>query len=93
MAVKTIGQDGLDDLGIDEFNRLYWKGERVVTETMIDLPAWVDFAVGAAAVATVVIVLKNGAQNPIVRHINIKLTLGSVQILWRWHYRHRSSTS
>jgi|GEM_PF-4976408 hypothetical protein len=57
MAVKTIGQDGLDDLGIDEFNRLYWKGERVVTETMIDLPAWVDFAVGAAAVATVVIVL------------------------------------
>jgi hypothetical protein len=24
---------------------------------MIDLPAWVDFAVGAAAVATVVIVL------------------------------------
>ena len=53
MTVKKIGLDGLDSLGIDEFNRLYWNGERIVTEAMIDLPTWVDWAIGLAAVAVV----------------------------------------
>ena len=51
---RKIGMDDLDNLGIDDFNRLYWKGERIVTDMMIDLPAWVDIAVGVAAIAAVV---------------------------------------
>lgn len=52
MTVKPISLEGLENLGIDEFNRLYWKGERIATEAMIEFPTWVDWAVGLAAVAT-----------------------------------------
>ena len=53
MTVKMVGLDGLDHLGIDEFNSLYWKGEKIVTVTMIDLPTWVDTAVGFGGWAAV----------------------------------------
>ena len=52
--VKTIGQDQLDRLGIDEANKLYWDGRPLVTEERIVLARWVNTAVVAAAVATVV---------------------------------------
>ncbi len=55
MTVKMVGLDGLDHLGIDEFNNLYWKGEKIVTVTMIDLPTWVDTAVGFGGWAAVVV--------------------------------------
>ncbi len=55
MTVEKIGLDDLDNLGIDEFNRLYWKGERIVTMTMIDLPTWVDMAIGFGGWAAVVV--------------------------------------
>lgn len=47
---KRIGLDGLDNLGIDEFNRLYWKGELIITKSMIVLPTWINIALGVAAV-------------------------------------------
>lgn len=47
---KPLGLDGLDNLGIDEFNRLYWKGELLATKTMIMLPDWINIALGTAAV-------------------------------------------
>ena len=62
MAVKPVGMDGLDNLGVDELNRLYWKGELLVMESTLVLPTWVDWAIGAAGVATVVMALILGLE-------------------------------
>ncbi len=48
---EKIGMEGLDNLGIDEFNHLYWKGEKIITEAMFDFPTWVDYALGFGAIA------------------------------------------
>ena len=56
-APRTIGLEDLDRLGIDDQNRLYWDGERIVVETMINFPTWVDWAIGAGGIASVVFVL------------------------------------
>ena len=58
---KIINLETLSNLSVDEANRLYWKGELVVTQSMIDLPTWVDIAVGAAAIAGVIHVAMNVA--------------------------------
>jgi hypothetical protein len=48
----TPGEDGA----------LYWNGERIVTEVFLQLPTWVDVAVGVAAAATVVMFLVSVAE-------------------------------
>ena len=78
MAVETVGMDRLDYLGIDELNRLYWKGELIVTESTLVLPTWVDWAVGAAGVATVVIALILGLE-----YFNIRPRRGSPSVMGR----------
>jgi hypothetical protein len=49
--VKTITQDQLDRLGIDDANNLYWDGKPLVTEERIVLARWVNVAVVIGAVA------------------------------------------
>ena len=59
MPRTTITLEQLARLSIDETNRLYWDDEKIITQTMIDLPTWVDIAVGIAAIAgTVAVVIR-----------------------------------
>ena len=52
MQKKTISLDEMDGFQIDEANRLYWKGEEIVTLTKITLPWWGNVCVIIAAIAT-----------------------------------------
>ena len=54
LEIISITLDNLDNLGVDKFNHLYWKGEKIVTETMINFPTWVGIAIGAAAIAAII---------------------------------------
>lgn len=52
--LERIGVDVRSKLQIDaDTGQLYWDGQRVITDMMIDLPTWVDIAVGAAAIVMV----------------------------------------
>ena len=51
-TIRNLSLDGMDPLGIDEFNRLYWHGEPIVTATMLHLPSWVEKVVATAAILT-----------------------------------------
>ena len=57
MALTTITLENLNNFQVDDGNRLYWMGEGIVTMTMIDLPTWVDTAVGFGAWAAVVVAI------------------------------------
>ena len=52
MARTTVTLENLENLQVDEANRLYWQGERIITDVMIDFPTWVDWTL---AVGTIVI--------------------------------------
>jgi len=52
--VNPISINQLGDLGVDEKGKLYWQSRPVVTEQKVTLEWWVNVAVVAAAVATVV---------------------------------------
>ena len=54
MTVTPITLENLDSLGVDEFNRLYWKGEQIATTAMLNLPTWVDWTLGIAAIVTTI---------------------------------------
>lgn len=54
---RTISQNDLDRLGIDDANKLYWDGKPLVTEERIVLARWVNVAVCVGAGATAIIAL------------------------------------
>ena len=51
-TIQILSPDGQDQLGIDEFNRLYWKGEQIVTSSMIHFPTWIYLVLAVGAVGT-----------------------------------------
>lgn len=55
--VKTITLDQLDRLGVDAQNKLYWDGKPLVTEERIVLARWVNVAVFAGSVSTLVVAI------------------------------------
>lgn len=55
--VKTITLDQLDRLGVDAHNKLYWDGKPLVTEERIVLARWVNVAVFAGSVSTLVVAI------------------------------------
>lgn len=55
--LEKISFENLGNLSVDDVNRLYWKGEQIATTAMIELPTWVNYAVGIAAVVTTAHVL------------------------------------
>lgn len=52
MTVKKITIDGMDNFGVDEENKLYWKGKPVVTKEEITLSKWVNRAIIAGGFST-----------------------------------------
>ncbi len=53
MPRKTISLEKMDNFEVDDDGRLYWQGERVLTEVRLSLPRAVNIAVISAAAATV----------------------------------------
>lgn len=47
---RTIGQDELDKLEVDEANQLFWNGKAVVLEKRLVLQSWERFIATAAAI-------------------------------------------
>ena len=53
--IRTISIDELDNLGIDENNKLYWNKQPLVIEEKIHLQLWVNIAIVIGALSTVVL--------------------------------------
>ena len=52
MPRKTISVEELDQFELDENGRIYWEGERVLTEVRLSVPTLVNIAVIVAAIGT-----------------------------------------
>ena len=53
MSIQKIGMEQLDNFSVDEpTNRLYWKGNEVVTE--VSLPWWVQVSALAGGLGTAI---------------------------------------
>ncbi len=50
----TVSLDNLDNLSVDEFNHLYWKGKQIAMTSMLIFPTWVNSALGVTAVLTAI---------------------------------------
>jgi len=57
-GIRVIGQNKLDNLGIDDAGQLYWEGRPVVTRRRFDLTYWQEFGVvvgvSSGAISTLV---------------------------------------
>jgi len=53
--IRTISINELDNLGIDENNKLYWNKQPLVIEEKIHLQLWVNIAIVIGALSTVVL--------------------------------------
>lgn len=53
--IRPITLNELDHLGLDDEQRLYWKGQPVVTRQQVRLEAWVNVALVVGALSTAVI--------------------------------------
>ena len=54
MTLTTITLENLDNLQVDDANRLYWMGDKIITDMMINLPGWVEWAGGITAILVAV---------------------------------------
>ena len=53
--IRTISIDELDNLGIDENNKLYWNKQPLVIDEKIRLQLWVNVAIVIGAFSTFVL--------------------------------------